>query len=1071
MTDVDHLLETLEPLNHDERMRRMVELGREATSSPHAAGLIAALSAGGFFERLLALHSCYGSKDGSQALAALHDPSRTISGRAVKLVAAYSDDEPIIEVLQGLRADLRLALLRGLRRRGRLTVIDGFLDALAGADPHALGPLLPFGSPAVVAEHFETARRGGGATFWERLARRHPDLTVQRLTETSEQPDLQLLWEANTALPILAKWSPDRGVQLAQWLIRHGSVRSPGWTMLALRRPVEVADLLLGLEEPASISLAARAHRLDNPRLLALLEQQPGTLPWPTFWFPRLPAERRSEIYRYCGRLWRGEDGCADPKLVAALPRDLREAEGRRHLDLPALATHPAFRLSYAAFVPWAQARRVADPFLNHPDAELRSAALQALIGAVRFQRARLGELLTALRDRRYEQDPVRCAVFAGLAQLPPSSWKPEHLPDLAQILRDALSAADLSHGTASYAQTLVRALLPFHLDWSLGWLVTFAGEYGQLVLPEHELTDAQLRRLAPALTPVLATWQAREREPQLLALARTLGRRLSRFPELIAMLVRLLQDTKRQWVAAAILSLLAQHHRVEFTTLIPALIRDDPSWVTQTPVLEFLHRRRQDLLTPLLGRRAYQGRFATGHTRYVLPLSRGFFRWTPTQQREFAATLDELTQVTADPRDIPTVLRAMTQLAALPAVAPTRLSELARDARPGVQEAALRALGKLDAGQGVPALLEALADERSRIAIYALRRTVLALPVTRALRLLQTVPLDKITVAKECARLLGDLPGEDAFRVLQRLDGRSLPRDVRVALLRALWRHLDRPHAWEIVDRAVDSADPVLMAAVVRIPADRLSDPAQRRLAALLARVLAHPDPAVRMPVLQRCIDLPPPDREQALLPGLLSSLTADAPAEQHAAAVALFTICRPPDAARIAAGIRDALPNRRALVATVQALLTALPGQHARLRPIAHAILGVLADDPMAVHLRLQLAGQVLAWHQFAGLLDDLAASGEWHADAVAAGIAAVGSWTRRSDRADLEALETRLASHADDRMRRLALAALVAAAALPGGWSAARLDRLRGYRRDHAPLVAAAAQFTLPLEDSTE
>src|SRR5262249_18295626 len=154
-----------------------------------------------------------------------------------------------------------------------------------------------------------------------------------------------------------------------------------------------------------------------------------------------------------------------------------RELEGRRHLQLPALATRPVVRLAYAAFVTWEEARRAVDPFLNHPEAELRSAALQALTGAVRFERSRLGELLALLRGRRHEPDPVRSAMFRGLAELPPGIWKAEHLEDLGQVLRDALSAADLSYATASQAQGIIVALLPFHPDWSAGWLVTLVRE------------------------------------------------------------------------------------------------------------------------------------------------------------------------------------------------------------------------------------------------------------------------------------------------------------------------------------------------------------------------------------------------------------------------------------------------------------------------------------------------------------------------------------------------------------------------------------------------------------------
>ncbi|HEY7424672.1 MAG TPA: HEAT repeat domain-containing protein, partial [Gemmataceae bacterium] len=861
----------------------------------------------------------------------------------------------------------------------------------------------------------------------------------------------------------------DRGVKLAALLIRHGPAVALAWNRLGQRYPIEVADVLLDAGEQSAISLARSAHRLDTPRLLALLERQPATLTPTWLWLRRLPPNRRGEIYRHCDRLWRDADGCLDPQSLRYLPRDPRRAEGRRHLELPALATRPQARLAYAAFLSWEEARGTTEPFLNHPEAELRSAALQALIGAVRFERGHRGELLTRLRGRRHEQDPVRCIMLASLAQLPPGIWKTENLEDLGQILRDALSAADLSYATAAQAQGIIVALLPFHPDWSASWIVTLVRERGQIHFGslEQRLTDADVRRIAPALAPVLKAWQTREREAQLLGLGQSLGRRLGVFETLMAILRRLLRDTATQWVAGTILQIIARHQRAELKTLVPELIREDPSWVTQTPVLQLLHRRRQDLLTPFLGRRAYKGRFSTGRTRYVLPLSDGFFRWTSAQQTEFARTLEEITHVKDKMRDVPTVLRGITQMAALPALGSKRLVELASDERPAVQEAALRALGKLDAGQGVQALLDALGDDRSRVAIYALRKALLAMPAAHALQLLKVVPLQKVTVAKEYVRLLGEMPSVEAFRALGKLDEQTLHRDVRVALLRALWGHLEHAEAWEILNHAVESPDPALMTAVVRIPADRLGEQAQRRLIALLARVLNHPDATVRTQVLQRCLALPVPDREQVLLPRLLAALRASAPDERIAAAHALFAICRSADAARLADGIRETLSNRRALLAMVEALSAAMRGQHSRLMLVGRAVLDVLAEDPLTAHLRVELAVGMLSWADLADVLERMAASGELHAEALTAGVQAMAAWARRPDRADLERLETRLAPHSDERLRRLALAALTVEAKLPGGWSDARLERLRIYRRDRSPLVAAAAQFTLPAE----
>jgi hypothetical protein len=66
----DKLLRELEKLTHSGRVRRMVELGRTAAANPNTASLIDELEQGDFYERSLALQSCFGSKDGEHMLRA-----------------------------------------------------------------------------------------------------------------------------------------------------------------------------------------------------------------------------------------------------------------------------------------------------------------------------------------------------------------------------------------------------------------------------------------------------------------------------------------------------------------------------------------------------------------------------------------------------------------------------------------------------------------------------------------------------------------------------------------------------------------------------------------------------------------------------------------------------------------------------------------------------------------------------------------------------------------------------------------------------------------------------------------
>ncbi len=810
------------------------------------------------------------------------------------------------------------------------------------------------------------------------------------------------------------------------------------------------------------------AHRLDVTRLQGLIER--GALVGPEDWLKRLQPAQRVAVYTIAQFGWRDADGCLPAAVVGLLPGGLREREGRRHLALPTLATRPQQRLPYAAFLPWDEAHAALDPFIRHPDADLRGAALAAQVAAARFHRDHLTDLLALLHARRNEQDPVRQAMLSALASLPPGRWQAEHLDGLGLVIRDALDAADLSQSTASAIERLIAALLPFHPGWSAAWLATLVQERGQLSLPQLEtrLSDEDVRRMAPTLLPVLLSWETREREQHLISAAWCFGKRLKVFDGLVDVMERVLRETRTAWIANYTLALFARNRPERLADLIPSLVAQDPSWGTQQAVYEYLHRKRQDLLTPFLGQKAYKGRFSTGKTRFVLPILDGFHRWTPTQQALFAETL---TQVTHDEkRDTPALWTVIAQLGALPAIPPTRLIELARvDApRPTVRDRALRSLGHLDAGQGIPTLLEALGDERARIAIYALRGALLEMPTARAAAVLRAVPMEKVTVAKEVVRLLGELPGGLGYGDLLTLEARELHRDVRVALLRAFWDHLEQEQTWPILERAARSPDPAIAAGVIRIPADRLSPQAQRRLAALLAMLLAHPDAKVRLDTLQRVAQLPLTDTEQALVSPLFPALESALPDERLAAAEAIFATYAGRDAALVGKAVERIITNRRAVAAISQVLQRTIWQSRNQMLPTVRAMLAALATDPLTTAIQVNLAITALPWEDVAATLSDLAASQALHSEALMTAVQAIIAAGRRPDAAGLATLEAVFRESQDASLRRLGLAALVAQAEPPRGWNDERLARLQAYRADTSPLVAAAAQFTLPLEE---
>jgi hypothetical protein len=1063
----DDLLQEFQRLSYSERVQRMVDLGRRARSDTEAAAVLTSLEHGGFYERWLALQACYGSRDGASILRALSDPSQAIRSTALGLVALICDDAQVHNALDMLLPQQQRRLLMLLARRRRHAPIDAFLLRV---DDTSLPQCLPYGSAPMVAQHVERVCAGAGYEDWRRLAVRHPSaaaMALQQQARTASSFDQRLLWQANAVLPLLAERVPDQALALVQALLPHISVSQLNLQALAQRRPEAVVDLLLQSGDQVRIDLTGLVRRLDAARLQSLVAR--GLLGSPRTWLPRLAPALRRTVYEVAALGWRDTAGVLPLAVVATLPSDLRILEARRHLALPTLATRPAQRLPYAACLPWDEARTTLETFIRNPDPELRVVALPALIGAARYERERLAEALQIVLDRRHEQDPVRQAMLQAVAELPPGRWEPVHLPVLSQIVRAALDAADCSQATAATAERLVIALLPFHPDWSTQTLAILGRERGWLssYTLEQRLSDVDVQRIAPALLPVLQAWQPRERDNAIFRAAAMFGRRLRAFPALLDILEQYTGDS-RAWVASQALHQMARYHRTRLPARIPALLREDPSWITQPIVYTYLHRWRQDLLTPFLGQTAYSGRFSTGKTRFVLPLCNGFYRWTPEQQSIFAAVLEDV--IHDEQRDSPALFMAINQLAALPALDPTPLVQLAdlHATRLAARDVALRALGRLDAGQGIPTLLGALDDDRARIAIYALRRALLQMPATQALALLRGVPSRRVTVAKEVVRLLGELPGGVAYTDLLAMAGADLHRDVRVALLRALWDHLEQPETWPLLEQAATSDDAAIAAGVIRIPADRRSPEVLRRLARLLATLLGHPAPQVRLDTLQRCATLPLSDPDRVLLPPLFQACNSPLPDERTTAARAVFATYAGRDAGLVGDAVRQLLPNRRALVTMVRALQAILPWYRGHMLPTARAVLTVLARDPLTAVLQVEVAVSALLWNETLDLLRYWAATDVLHADIVTAAVSAIQASAHRADPADLAAVETRLRGEADPRLRRIALATLVALTQSPRGWDAERLARLQAYRADPAPLVAAAAQFILPPDE---
>ncbi|MGL5805613.1 MAG: hypothetical protein ACRC11_09250, partial [Xenococcaceae cyanobacterium] len=683
------------------------------------------------------------------AMQGLQDSSSLIRSKAIKLIPIIGSDVEVKTALAVASFQQRLAIITNLVKRRRQNLVDEFFDRTYIQNDRSIR-LLPLASSATVTRHLDRLLDRAGYDDWYRLSRRHPDLVadvIQKKAETATDLDNQLIYQANAILPKLAEFCPEKALDLVKTLLRHASLSRLNLQCLVDRRPVEMADLILKSKTRVDINFSRVAHKLETEQVVKLLKKHNCCLdPW--YFLKKLKPDRREIIYGEVNLSWRDSEGKLDPEIIKLLPQSLRIQEANYHLNLPVLSTRPSQRLPYATFLPWEDAFAILQPFIKNPDPDLRIAALSALVRVVRYQRDRIPELLELIKARRNEQDPVRRAIVRGLVDLPPSIWKSSDLESLSQIIEYVFNAADLSYETAASIEDLICVILPFHPGWSIDWLAKLVENRGQLYGYNFSdrLVNADIVRIAPILLPILKTWEVPERQVNLTTIAISLGRRLQVFDELIDILERIIRSSPDLSISLLILFIFDRFRRDRLNSIIPNLIQQDPSYITQSIVYNYLHHHRQDLLTPFLRLKAYTGDFSTRQVGFVPYFGKGCHRWNVRQQEIFANTLQEVIQNKM--RDFP-VKKAIEQLSALPAVYPQLLIQLASHTNTdlAVRDLALRALSQLDGEEGIPTLLESFEDNRDRIAIYALRPRLLQMSDDSALEILRRVPLEKVTV------------------------------------------------------------------------------------------------------------------------------------------------------------------------------------------------------------------------------------------------------------------------------------------------------------------------------------
>ena len=739
---LSELLDRLRATHHRGRIQIMLEMGRNS----ERVELLVQMRGRGFYLRHMALFAAMAAEDGgTMERTALSDPSRILRRMAVRQAARLCTDEQVARLLEGLPGKFKRLLIGGLQKRRRQPLVDQWLLGQGEPTTETLG----FAGVALLDRYKTQILERGSAYDWTRITRRNPEWAAENVLQPRSGHAIAQL---RATLEQLAEQR--RPETLPLW---H-KAREQSYTSAELPEhylfqqfPRVLSDW--ALEQPEGGPCWAfqdSARRLSSQQCRQMVERG-WIYPTPSWWRLR-PLQERLALFLDFRDEVVGGTGAMKAHWLEGLPYSHRVDEARRQSLLPVHQLEPRVQVDFLAMLGFEEGQAALLSLMQNPDVEIRSLGLRGFTRLGRYQPECRLEILKILMQRQNEADPVRAAFLDELANLPPGGWNPSHFKSLGEILKAALNAADASHYTFTSAERLVLGILPFQPAWSAPWLAKLLRHRGQNSVyswSTYLQKPGSAEALDEELTAVLGEWIARERFSAAWGLCNAIGKRLAVMPGLVRQCVDLCDHPQAAAAQGAFAVLVAQAGSV-CVELIPRLVQADSSWFDNGHVRDFVHRNRQDLVDLALGGEVVQGKFASGLTRWVIPFQGGFWRWTPDQQFRYSERLSVLLH--DEEVSFPTMRTCLRSLAQLTAVPPTLLQEYAalEEGRQAVRDEALRALGRMDAGQGVPFLLDCLEDDRGRIAIYALRRAFLAMPVAVALEQLQAITSPRITVQKE---------------------------------------------------------------------------------------------------------------------------------------------------------------------------------------------------------------------------------------------------------------------------------------------------------------------------------
>ncbi|MFJ4965271.1 hypothetical protein ACIP6P_22925 [Streptomyces sp. NPDC088729] len=879
MTDVQPLvlaaalLDALEPLSHERRMRELAARSRRLADGGVLRPVLDELADGDPYERRIAVVAASVGRDADWIGAHLADEDAVVRGHALRAGLGLGVPDAAYErAFADAPAVVRRQLVRAVAADRRTALADRLIAQVreTWGDTEA-ARLLPACSAAAVEELLPDLFRT--AACWSSLGHHHPGPLLTAVeAELSGLPAAgrDLWWQAygyDRGVASAARALPHRVLDLLE---RYGPRRLPVslhrcLPALVAADPARSARLLLvpgacALPHHAlSRTLLRRLARALPDDLLTALGREAGDA---SGLLPRLltslPPGRRAALHAAVAAD-RGEGPSADVVDTAALdalPRTHVASVARRLADRGRTrGADGTVVLALESYLPFEEIRDRLLAATRGPVADERAAAWSLLVRAA-GRSADPDAVATALEDLlrlRNEQDPVRSAALTALLDVAPALFTDTVEPLLDRVAADAVESRDSAAASRSALSRLAVGVLREHavtghralLNWALRTLVRITGNSGGADLGrlDRTLRRGQEHTVFEALRPWLEAGAERSDYGLVLALTRALGHRADGLPglqELLWQAVGYGDETTARTAAGLWLRPSADRDaRVE------RLLARDPSAAALSAVQRVLTGRRTDLLDAYLDGPPPRGRFLAPGTPWTVGTA-DVDRWTPRQQR--AAQRDAERAAADEKLPLYTRAAALGRLARIPGRGADALR--ARTGAPEVvlAEAALAALAYTDRPADVlPDLLAHGGDDRARVAIPAARRAAARTRPSRLGPLLaaRTAPgTGKVTARKEMVRLAAALlPRTEAATVLA--DAFAQPGqhpDVRAACVASAPPLLGGERLWRMLAEACEG-ERALRLAVLRARPVELAPELRRRYARSVAAVCGASD------------------------------------------------------------------------------------------------------------------------------------------------------------------------------------------------------------------------------------